>query len=103
LPALTEARKTGLKKLARRPDREIDYSDIPALDEAFWTRAEPNPFFRPVKTHTSVRIDADVLAWLRSEGKGYQTRLNAILREAMLRSLSEGGPARHRLLATDRG
>jgi len=33
-----------------------------------------------------VRIDADVLAWLKSQGKGYQTRMNAILREAMLRS-----------------
>ena len=50
-------------------------------------RAVPNPFFKPVKTHASVRIDADVMAWLKSQGKGYQTRINAILREAMLRSL----------------
>lgn len=41
--------------------------------------------FRPLKTQASVRIDADVMEWLKRPGKGYQTRLNAILREAMLR------------------
>jgi len=87
LPPLTEERKAELKALAEKPDSEIDYSDIPPLDEAFWARAVPNPFFKPVKTHASVRIDSDVLAWLKSQGKGYQTRMNAILREAMLRSL----------------
>lgn len=86
LPALTEERKAELKALAEQPDSEIDYSDIPPLDEDFLKRAVPNPFFRPVKTHASVRIDADVLAWLKSQGKGYQTRMNAILREAMIRS-----------------
>jgi uncharacterized protein (DUF4415 family) len=87
LPPLTEERKAELKALAEKPDSEIDFSDIPPLDEAFWVRAVPNPFFKPVKVHASVRIDADVLAWLRSQGKGYQTRINAILREAMMRSL----------------
>ena len=41
----------------------------------------------PTKQSTTVRVDADVLAWLKGQGKGYQTRINAILREAMLRSL----------------
>lgn len=89
LPPLGEERKKELKALAERPDSEIDYSDIPPLDEQFLARAVPNPFFRPVKVHASVRIDADVLAWLKSHGKGYQTRMNAILREAMLRSLTK--------------
>jgi uncharacterized protein (DUF4415 family) len=87
LPQLTEKRKAELKALAEKPDSEIDYSDIPKLDDAFWVRAIPNPFFKPVKVHASVRIDSDVLAWLKSQGKGYQTRMNTILREAMLRSL----------------
>lgn len=87
LPQLTEERKAELKTLAQKPDSEIDYSDISALDETFWARAVPNPFFKPVKIHASVRIDSDVLAWLKSQGKGYQTRMNVILREAMLRSL----------------
>ena len=83
-PPISEERKAELRASA---DREIDFSDIPPLDEAFWARAVPNPFYRPVKIHASVRIDADIMAWLKSQGKGYQTRINAILREAMLRSL----------------
>ena len=86
-PPLTEEQKAELKALAEMPDSEIDFSDIPPLDEKFWKNAVRNPFYRPVKTSTSVRLDADVLAWLKSQGKGYQTRINAILREAMLRSL----------------
>jgi uncharacterized protein (DUF4415 family) len=86
LPPLTEARNAELRALASQPDSTIDFSDIPALDEKFWLNAIPNPFFKPIKTHASVRIDADVMMWLKSQGKGYQTRMNAILREAMLRS-----------------
>lgn len=87
LPPLTEERKAELKALAEMPDSEIDYSDIPPLDDAFWKNAVQNPFYRPTKTHASVRIDSDVLEWLKRQGKGYQTRMNAILREAMIRSL----------------
>ena len=46
-----------------------------------------NPVYRPTKTSTTVRLDTDVLLWLRSQGKGYQSRINAILRRAMLASL----------------
>ena len=87
LPPLFSFLEAELKALASQPADRIDYSDIPQLDDAFRARALPNPFFKPVKTHASVRIDADVLAWLKSQGKGYQTRMNAILREAMLRAL----------------
>ncbi len=87
LPPLTEERKAELKALAEMPDSEIDYSDIPPLDEEFWKRAVRNPFYKPTKAHASMRIDSDVLAWFKSQGKGYQTRINAILREAMIRSL----------------
>lgn len=85
LPEMTEERKRELLELDSRPDSEIDFSDIPPLDEAFWANAVRNPFYRPVKKQTSMRIDSDVLAWLRSKGRGYQTRVNEILREAMLR------------------
>jgi uncharacterized protein (DUF4415 family) len=87
LPPLSEARKAELKALAATADSSIDYSDIPPLKETFWKNAMRNPLYKPTKTHASVRIDSDVLAWLKTEGKGYQTRMNAILREAMLRSL----------------
>lgn len=87
LPPIDQARVEALKAMADQPDSEIDYSDIPPLDDDFVVRAVPNPFYKPVKTLTSVRIDSDVVAWLKSQGKGYQTRLNAILRQAMLRDL----------------
>lgn len=87
LPPMTEEQIARLKALAERPDSEIDYSDIPPLTEKFWKNAVRNPFYKPQKTSATVRIDSDVLAWLKSQGKGYQARLNAILREAMLRSL----------------
>ncbi|MDK9603717.1 BrnA antitoxin family protein [Lelliottia wanjuensis] len=74
-----------LKALANQSDDDIDYSDIPATDDAQWVEAVRGEFYRPLKTQASVRIDADVMEWLKRPGKGYQTRLNAILREAMLR------------------
>jgi uncharacterized protein (DUF4415 family) len=46
-----------------------------------------NPVYRPTNTSTTVRLDTDVLLWLRSQGKGYQSRVNAILRREMLASL----------------
>jgi uncharacterized protein (DUF4415 family) len=87
LPPLTDTQRAELEALAKMPDSEIDFSDIAPLDESFWKQAVRNPFYKPVKTSTTVRVDADVLVWLKSSGKGYQTRINAILREAMLRAL----------------
>lgn len=87
IPPLTEKRSSELKALAAEADNHIDYEDIAPLDDAFWKQASRGQFYRPLKTQASVRIDADVMAWLKEPGKGYQTRLNAILREAMLRKL----------------
>jgi uncharacterized protein (DUF4415 family) len=86
LPPLTAKQKA---ELAALEDRPIDYSDIPPLDDAFWKNAVRNPFYKPTKTATTIRVDSDVLAWLKHQGKGYQTRINAILREAMLRAHPE--------------
>ena len=87
-PSLTAAQKAALKALQTKPESEIDYSDIPPLPEDFWKKAVRNPFYRPTKTSTTVRIDSDVLHWLRAQGKGYQSRINAILRREMLASLN---------------
>jgi uncharacterized protein (DUF4415 family) len=46
--------------------------------------AERGKFYRPIKQQLTVRVDADVLEWLKSQGSGYQSRLNDILRSAML-------------------
>ena len=87
LPPLTEKQKAQLAALESQPDSEIDHSDIAPLTEAFWKTAERGRFYKPTKTSTTMRLDSDVLAWLRSQGKGYQTRINAILRREMLASL----------------
>lgn len=81
---MTPRRKRRLQELAQRPDREIDYSDIPPVHR-LGPDAVRNPFYRPVKQQLTIRLDADVCAWLRSQGKGYQTKLNALLRDAMLK------------------
>jgi len=82
-------REAELNALAKKRDDEIDYSDIPETTDEQWSDAVRGKFYRPLKTQASVRIDADVMEWLKRPGKGYQTRLNAILREAMLRELSK--------------
>ncbi|WP_353652178.1 BrnA antitoxin family protein [Methylobacterium sp. Leaf123] len=91
LPPLTEAQKTELEALAALPDEAIDYSDIPPLTDAFWANAVRGQYYRPTKTSTTLRIDSDVLAWLRGHGRGYQTRINAILRREMLAALKKQG------------
>jgi uncharacterized protein (DUF4415 family) len=85
----TAVQKAELAALAALPDEQIDTSDIPPLPETFWQNAVPNPFDRPVKQQMTVRLDADVLAWLRSTGRGYQSRLNDILRQAMVRTVTK--------------
>jgi uncharacterized protein (DUF4415 family) len=84
LPRLTEADRVHLRALAAQPDSEIDFSDIPELTDEQWKRAERGRFYRPVKRQITARVDADVIDWLKSQGKGYQSRLNAILRREML-------------------
>lgn len=62
-------------------DAEIDYSDIPALDKSFFT--QPTEAWPPPKQQLTIRLDADVLVWLKANGRGYQTRINRILRTVM--------------------
>ena len=68
-------------------DEDIDYSDIAQIPDNFADEAVRGLLYRPVKKSISIRIDADVLIWLKSQGKGYQTRINTILRQAMLKEL----------------
>jgi uncharacterized DUF497 family protein len=70
-----------LKELQSRSDADIDYSDIPELDDAFFETAE---LVTPsAKTQITVRVDSEVLEWFRQQGKGYQTRMNAVLKAYM--------------------
>ena len=74
-----------LQKLAAKPDCEIDTTDIPEIRE-IPSDAVIGKFYRPKKSTVTIRLDADVLAWLKVTGEGYQTRINAYLREMMQRN-----------------
>lgn len=73
--------KSDLTRIDRLRDRDIDYSDIPPLDKNFLKKA--TVAWPPTKKQLTIRVDADVLDWLKSQGKGYQTRINRILRMVM--------------------
>ena len=81
---LTPRQKKELSALAALSDDRIDTSDIPELPPSAWKDAVRGRFYRPVKQAVSLRLDADVIAWLKKPGKGYQTRANRILRQRML-------------------
>lgn len=66
-------------EMAAMDDKDIDFSDIPEADAGFWETARVFVPDRP-KTPLNLRLDADVLEWFRGQGKGYQTRINAVLR-----------------------
>ena len=79
---LSAEKRKELQKLAARPDREIDLSDIPEIRE-IPSDAVIGRFYRPKKTTVTIRLDVDVVAWLKATGDGYQTRINAYLRHLM--------------------
>ena len=75
---LNKHSETDWARLETMTDEEIDTSDIPPLDEDFFTKGELRlPKQKPL---ISIRVDADVLEWFKAQGPGYQTRMNAVLR-----------------------
>ncbi len=72
-----------LKALESLPDSDIDLSDSPEV--TLWSEAVRGKYYRPVKQLLSVRLDADLIDWFKASGSGYQTRINAALREFVLR------------------
>src|SRR5579863_2188694 len=78
---LTKEQKRDIAAIAAMKDEDIDLSDMPEVVD--WSRAEVGKFYRPPKKAVTIRLDADVLEWLKGYGKGYQTRANLLLRHAM--------------------
>jgi len=81
------AQADEIRALKRMKDREIDTTDIPPVLD--WSQAVVGKFYKPIKKPLTIRLDADVLAWLKGQGKGYQTRINALLRSSMERAGSD--------------
>ncbi|GHT59916.1 hypothetical protein FACS1894109_16720 [Spirochaetia bacterium] len=69
--------------------KNTDFSDVPELTDEQMKKFKPSHYrpnmanFKPIKKAVYVRLDADVIEWLKSDGDGYQTRMNSILRRAM--------------------
>lgn len=69
---------------AKRQASGEEDPDAPILPPEKWANGVVGKFYRPMKTVVSMRVDNDVLAWLKSKGSGHLTRINDILRQAML-------------------
>ena len=77
---MSKVSKTDWKRVAEMDDQEIDTGDIAELDDSFFQNAEIRV---PAKQPVTLRLDSDVLVWFKSQGSGYQTRINKLLRSYM--------------------
>ena len=77
---MNKSSKTDWDRLAKMEGHDIDTSDTPELDDNFFQNAELRV---PIKKPVTLRLDADVLEWFKAGGKGYQTRINQLLRKYM--------------------
>ena len=80
----TKEQRRDIAAIAAKTDADIDFSDIPLRRD--WSGAEIGKFYRPIKKPVTLRLDADVIKWLKADGRGYQTKANWLLRQAMLYS-----------------
>jgi len=78
---LTKEQKREIAAVAAKKDEDIDLSEMPEVID--WSDAEVGKFYRPPKRPVTMRLDADVVEWLKSYGPGYQTKANLLLRHAM--------------------
>ena len=81
---LSREQKRDIAAIAAKRDEDIDLSDMPEVLD--WSKAEIGKFYRPPKKPVTMRLDADVIEWLKGFGRGYQTRANLLLRHAMVSS-----------------
>ena len=65
--------------MKQKSDSEIDFSDIPEVID--WSNAIRGKFYRPVKRHVTLRLDADILEWSKHNHSKYQTAINKVLRD----------------------
>ncbi len=70
--------KTNWARLQKKNDEDINYSDIPATSEQFWSDAEI--FMPSQKTPISIRLDNDIIDYFKKSGTGYQSKINAVLK-----------------------
>ena len=82
IPKITAEMRRELEALERLPDDRIDLIDIPEITDVDWKKG---PIFvglhyRPGKKSVTIRLDDDMLKWFKKQGKGWQTKMNWVLR-----------------------
>ncbi|MDE1150073.1 MAG: BrnA antitoxin family protein [Azospirillaceae bacterium] len=87
---LTAEEQAALDAVRDLPDSDIDLTDPDAPEVTDWSGAVRGLLFKPIKKPIALRLDADVLAWFKEQGDGYQTRINAVLRDYMQRQQRHG-------------
>ena len=93
---LTVGQKRDIKATAAKRDEDIDFSDAPSVPD--WKGAEIGKFYRPKKKPVTMRLDSDVIAWLKADGRGYQTKANWLLRSAMEHFKTEADRGQRRIV-----
>jgi len=73
------------RELYEQRDKSLDNAEVPQLPPEVWAKGTIGKYYRPMKTLISLRLDNDVLEWLKSQGDGHLTLINTILREKMMR------------------
>lgn len=77
----TKEQKRQIAAVAAKKDADIDRTEMPEVVD--WSDADLGRFYRAAKKPVTMRLDHDVVEWLKSYGPGYQTRANSLLRHAM--------------------
>lgn len=85
-PTIAPELLAQLQAVAAMPDDEVNLTDPDTPEVTDWTGAVRGKFYKPIKTLKSIRLDADVLAFFQAQGKGYQTRINQVLRASMMKA-----------------
>ena len=77
--------ETDWKRIDAMKDEDIDFSDIPELTPEMFARAVLRRNFEPIprKKQLTLRVDSDVIDWYKKQGRGYQTKINSLLRAYM--------------------
>jgi uncharacterized protein (DUF4415 family) len=83
--SISRKSKTDLKRLDAMKDEDIDLSDIPAITPEMFARAVARRGLKPIlrKKQLTLRVDSDVVEWFKRQGRGYQTKINSLLRAYM--------------------
>ena len=83
--SISRKSRTDLKRLDTMKDEDIDFSEIPEITPEMFARGIVRRGLKPIppKKQLTLRMDSDVIEWFKKQGRGYQTKINSLLRAYM--------------------